>query len=113
MKSKQNSSPRLDIQMSWWAMSGLFGDMSIEEKFERISQAGYTGVFARLTESDQSDQWIKLLEKYSFSYGVQSFPKSADEIRKLIIRAKAMGASYLNAQVADYYVKADSVRNRW
>jgi Sugar phosphate isomerases/epimerases len=95
----------LDIQMSWWAMSGLSPDERMEEKFERISQAGFSGVFARLPQPEYAKEWIKGLEQYSLSYGIQSFPTSADELLSIIQNAKALGATYVNAQVGNYYMR--------
>jgi hypothetical protein len=39
--------PRLAVQQAWWAMSGLGEngrEWSVEEKVEKIAEAGFTGI---------------------------------------------------------------------
>jgi hypothetical protein len=96
--------PSLDVQMSWWAMSGMWDNKSTEEKFDLIAQAGFNGVFARLPQPDKYKEWNTYLERHSLSYGVQSFPTSAEDLRSIIQQAKSLGATYVNAQVQDYYM---------
>lgn len=99
---------RLDVQQSWWAMSGL-GDgeteWSLEQKFEKLAEAGFTGILGRLPQEEEADKWHRLLQDYSFSFGVQMapFPRAGDDITSFLQMAKQFGARYVNAQVLDQY----------
>lgn len=98
--------PRLDIQQSWWAMNGL-GDgvreWSMEEKFEKIAEAGFTGILGSLPSPEQADRWQRLLERYRFSFGIHSFPASREDLSSLLKQAKPFGVQYVNSQVMDSF----------
>lgn len=110
-----NRNLRLDVQQSWWAMSGL-GDgeseWSMEQKFERLAKAGFTGILGRLPLGEEADKWHRLLQDYNFSFGVQMapFPRAGEDITYFLQAAKQFGARYINAQVLDQYtVGAEAV----
>ncbi|WP_248924743.1 sugar phosphate isomerase/epimerase family protein [Paenibacillus hamazuiensis] len=99
--------PRLEIHQSWWAMTGLGeGDRewTLEEKFEHIAKAGFTGIVARLPAPDQAERWRKLLDDYGFAFGIHSFPYHRSDLEAAIKEAKNFGADYINSQVADSFV---------
>ncbi|MBA2940838.1 sugar phosphate isomerase/epimerase [Paenibacillus sp. CGMCC 1.16610] len=103
-----NSHLRLDVQQSWWAMSGLGNgetEWSMEQKFEKLAEAGFTGILGRLPQGEEADKWHRLLQKYGFSFGVQMvpFPRAGEDIRVFLQAAKQFGARYINAQVLDQY----------
>ncbi|MFC0329857.1 sugar phosphate isomerase/epimerase family protein [Paenibacillus sepulcri] len=106
-RTDQEQAPRLDIQQSWWAMHG-YGEggkeWSAEQKFEHIAKAGFTGILGRLPEPSEARRWRSLLDQYQFSFGVQSFPGSREELRLFLKEAEAFGVSYVNSQVADAFV---------
>jgi hypothetical protein len=98
--------PRLEIQQAMWSMSG-YGDnrreWSLEEKFERIAAAGFTGIFSRLPDAGEESIWRKLMEEYKFSFGLESFPTAPGELRELLERASDFDVLYVNAQVPDSF----------
>lgn len=101
------SPPRLDIQQSWWAMIGLGNgerEWTIEEKFEKIAEAGFTGIMGRLPEGPDADLWRRLLDDYRFSFGIHSFPGRPEDITQLLKAAKQFGVQYVNSQVMDSFV---------
>jgi sugar phosphate isomerase/epimerase len=102
------NAPRIEIQQAWWSMRGI-GDgkreWTIEEKFEKIAEAGYTGVLGKdLPGSDEVDTWRKLLDKHNFSYGVNALPSNREDFCDFLKQAKSFGVQYINAQVMDYFV---------
>jgi sugar phosphate isomerase/epimerase len=107
MKDGTGHSPRLEIQQSWWAMEGLGNgdrEWSMEEKFEQIANAGFTGIVSRVPPQEEADKWRRLLDQYNFSFGTVAFPWKREDISLTIAKAKQFGAQYVNAQVMDSYV---------
>jgi hypothetical protein len=71
------TAPRIEVHQSWWAMTGqcdIDGELSVEEKFERISQAGFTGILGRLPVAQDRKRWRRLLDEYRLNFGVNVFP---------------------------------------
>ncbi|WP_084820119.1 sugar phosphate isomerase/epimerase family protein [Mesobacillus campisalis] len=103
--------PRMDIQQAWWSMRGLGNEereWTIEEKFAKISEAGFTGILGKtLPEPDEVNQWRQLLDKHNFSYGINAVPSSREDFREFLKQAKDFGVQYINAQVMDYFVVGD------
>lgn len=101
------SLPRLDVQQAWWGMTGIGQDgreWSLEEKFERIAEAGFTGIFGRLPAPEQAALWRRKLDEYGFSLGVGCFPASPGELAASLRAAADAGAQYVNCQVMDNWV---------
>lgn len=105
----------LNIQQSWWAMEGL-GDAdrqwSMEEKFEKIAEAGFTGIVGFIPAPSEAERWRKLLDEYKFSFGALAFPWNRQDLASVAMQAKEFGALYINAQVMDSFVigaKAESL----
>ncbi|MCA0756709.1 sugar phosphate isomerase/epimerase [Paenibacillus sp. N4] len=99
--------PRLEIHQSWWAMAGLGEDgreWTIEEKFEEIAKAGFTGILGRLPSPEQSERWRRLLDEYDFKFGIHSFPFHRDDLETIIREAQNFGVDYINSQVADSFI---------
>ncbi|WP_229692245.1 sugar phosphate isomerase/epimerase family protein [Paenibacillus radicis (ex Gao et al. 2016)] len=106
--------PALDVQMSWWTMSGL-GDAgrewSTEERFARIAEAGYDGINGFLPAKEEAGQWNRLLEEYGLSFSVNAYPRNAEDMRAFLQEAQAYGAEriqYVNAQVLTPFVTGES-----
>ncbi|AEI40339.1 sugar phosphate isomerase/epimerase family protein [Paenibacillus mucilaginosus] len=98
--------PRLDLQQSWWAMIGLGNgdrEWSLEEKFENIAKAGFTGILGSLPQPEESERWHQLLEEYGFSFGIHSFPAKRDDLASLLREAKSFGVQYVNSQVMNSF----------
>ncbi|MFC4779308.1 sugar phosphate isomerase/epimerase family protein [Paenibacillus sp. GCM10023252] len=105
---------RLDVQMAWWSMTGL-GDgdreWSLEEKFERIAAAGFTGIFGGVPAAAEREQWSRLMDEYGFSFATGGFPRSAADLAVTLEEAREFGASYVNSQVLDSFVTGeDAIR---
>jgi hypothetical protein len=103
-----NRPPRLEVHQSWWAMSGPSEDgRSIEQKLERAAEAGFAGLLSRMPEHGREENWSRLLRKHGLQWGVQSFPSSDDKLLPLLERCRNLGAQYVNAQVANAFVRGD------
>ncbi|QJD82072.1 sugar phosphate isomerase/epimerase family protein [Cohnella herbarum] len=102
---------RLDIQQSWWSMNGLgstLREWTIEEKFEKIAEAGFTGIQAGLPADADKEKWRKLLDEYSFSFGTGGFPSCGEGFEAYAKEAVEFGASYINSQVMDSFVVGEA-----
>lgn len=99
---------RLDVQQSWWAMGGLGTngkEWSTEERFEKIAEAGYSGICGWIPAKEEMDKWHKLLDKYNLGFSALAFPRSVEDIQVSLDAAAAFGrVSYINAQVMDAFV---------
>jgi sugar phosphate isomerase/epimerase len=107
MNDQSGSAPKLDIQQSWWAMNGLGSgqrEWTLEEKFERIAEAGFTGILGALPQPGEADQWRKLLDQYRFSFGTHCFPAKREDLTPILKQAKDFGAQYVNSQVMDSFI---------
>lgn len=95
---------KIDIQQSWWAMIGLGNgkrEWTLEEKFEKIAEAGFTGIMGSLPEDHEIEKWRRLLDEYQFSFGIHSFPSKKEDLQLLLKKAKEFGVQYVNSQVMD------------
>ncbi|WP_235991723.1 sugar phosphate isomerase/epimerase family protein [Metabacillus schmidteae] len=98
---------KIDIQQSWWAMNGLGNDnreWTMEEKFEKIAEAGFTGIMGELPEEHDMDKWRRLLDEYQFSFGIHSFPSKREDLQQLLTKAKEFGVQYVSSQVMDDFI---------
>jgi hypothetical protein len=106
MNDGTGGAPRLELQQSWWAMTGVGNgtrEWTMEEKFERIAEAGFRGILGRLPVGAEAERWRRLLDEYSFSFGIHSFPSKVEDLDELIVQAKDFGVSYINSQVMDSF----------
>ncbi|MGO4184976.1 sugar phosphate isomerase/epimerase family protein [Paenibacillus sp. TAF43_2] len=109
--SLQPSPVRLEVQQAWWSMIGLGNgsrEWTVEEKFEQIAKAGFTGIFGGIPAKEEREKWRRLLDDYDFSFGTGGFPGSASDLRVLLEEAKEFGAQYVNSQVVDSFVTGDA-----
>lgn len=98
---------KIDIQQSWWAMNGLGNDIrewTMEEKFEKIAEAGFTGIMGELPEEHDKEKWRRLLDEYQFSFGIHSFPSKREDLQQLLTKAKEFGVQYVSSQVMDDFI---------
>jgi sugar phosphate isomerase/epimerase len=98
--------PRLEVLMSWWGMNGLGvesgagNEWSMEEKVRFIAEAGYDGINGMLVEGREAEKWHELLDKYNLSFSVNAYPKSAEELKLFLCKAKSFGrVDFVNVQV--------------
>jgi len=102
--------PQLDIRQSWWAMSGLGNgnrEWTLEEKFEKIAEAGFKGINSYVPKPEDQELWHRLLTEYNLSLSINAFPGKAADLREQIPAAKAFGVDFINAQVFDSFVHGD------
>ncbi|WP_246321089.1 hypothetical protein [Paenibacillus germinis] len=81
--------------------------MTFEEKFEKIAEAGFTGIVGFVPKPAEAELWRKKLDEYRFSFGALAFPRKREDLRELLQQAKDFGAQYVNAQVMDSFVIGD------
>jgi sugar phosphate isomerase/epimerase len=102
------STPRLEIQQSWWAMIGLGEngkEWTMEQKFEKIAEAGYAAISASIPAPEEAGEWHRLLERYKLGFSAMAFPSKVDDIRNTLKEARQFGrVQYVNLQVMDGFV---------
>ncbi|MBS4202701.1 sugar phosphate isomerase/epimerase [Bacillus sp. FJAT-49754] len=101
---------KIDIQQAWWAMIGLGNgtrEWTVEEKFEKIAEAGFTGILGSLPEDREAEKWRRLLDEYKFSFGIHSFPAKKEDLQILLQKAKEFGVQYVNSQVMGEFIIGD------
>jgi hypothetical protein len=103
--------PRMELQQSWWAMVGLGEngrEWTMEEKFARIAEAGFTGISATMPAEQDIPEWHRLLDKYQFTFSTVAFPSSKSDIQEILKTVKQFGrVQYINSQVMDAFVVGD------
>lgn len=101
--SNAAGSPRLEVQMSWWGMTGLEGDgaeRTLEEKFELIAEAGFDGINGFLPSPEEERIWNRLLDRYGLTLSVNAYPKTAEDMALFLEQASRYGAvQHINVQV--------------
>jgi hypothetical protein len=102
------NAPRLELQQSWWAMN-LLGEngkeWTMEQKFEKIADAGYAAISAAVPSQAEEEEWHRLLDRYKLGFNAISFPAKVEDISDYIKDAKRFGrVQYLNLQVMDSFV---------
>ncbi|MFF2091316.1 sugar phosphate isomerase/epimerase family protein [Paenibacillus sp. NPDC058174] len=102
------NAPRLELQQSWWAMIGLGEngkEWSMEQKFEKIAEAGYSAISAVMPPLEEAEKWQRLLERYKLGFNTMAFPTKIEDIRTVLEQIRQFGpVQYLNLQVMDGFV---------
>ncbi len=100
------AAPRLEIQQAMWSMK-CYGtnnkEWSLEEKFNCIAEAGFTGIFGALPEHGEEPLWRNLLERNRFTFGLESFPATGEQLVELLEKASDYPVLYVNAQVPNAF----------
>lgn len=100
--------PKLDIQQSWWAMWELGEngkEWTMEQKFEKIAEAGFTGISGFLPVPEEMDVWHRLLDRYKLTFSGLAYPANVEDMMASIKLAKQFGrVQFLNSQVKDSFV---------
>jgi sugar phosphate isomerase/epimerase len=96
--------PQLEVQMSWWGMTGLVAEVgrepAVEDKVRRIAEAGFDGINGFIPAPEEAELWHRLLDRYGLSFSVNAYPKTAEDMKRFLEAAKAFGrVQYINAQV--------------
>lgn len=101
------SAPRVEIHQAWWAMIGLGSqgkEWSQEEKFNRISEAGFSGVLGTSAELIDGSRWVELVDRHKLLWGIGLGPWDGEKIFSYMREAKEAGASYANIQPGDSFM---------
>jgi sugar phosphate isomerase/epimerase len=100
--------PRLAVHQSWWAMIALGNgqrEWTVEEKFEKIAAAGFTGILGSVPDDrEEAARWRNLLDQYNFDFGITISPWTIEEAKAQLETARAFGVDYVNAQVKNNFV---------
>lgn len=70
---------------------------------EEIAAAGFSGIFGSSPQPGEEPIWRKLMERHGFSFGLETFPASARDLREALERASDFNVLYANAQVKDAF----------
>jgi hypothetical protein len=101
-----NRQPRLEIFQAIWAMQDLPAPnrpWGPQEIVDRIRDAGFSGAFPSVVDEDRDFEMVERLRRAGLLVGI-GFPISEGKsARPLAERAKALGVSFLNAQVLDAF----------
>ena len=108
IQSGKPGPPRLSIEQSWWAMGGLGEggtEWTMEQKFEKVAEAGYHGISAVIPPPAEQDIWHTLLDRYGLSFSGIAFPSSPESLQEELRTASSFGrVQYMNIQVMDAFV---------
>lgn len=103
--------PKLTVQQSWWAMLGLGSDgteWSMEEKFERIAEAGFSGISGFIPPLEEMEKWHRLLDRYKLDFSAIAFPRKGGDLLETFKAARRFGrVQYINSQVMDSFVTGE------
>ena len=108
---KSANPPKLRMMQSWWGMSGLGNgerEWTVDEKFEKLAEAGFTGIMGRFPAPLPTEQWRRKLDAYGFGLGVHCFVRSRQELREFWEQAREVGPDFVNAQVPDSFVVGEA-----
>lgn len=100
--------PRLELQQSWWAM-GQLGEhgkeWTMEQKFEKIAEAGYAAISAAVPPPEEWQEWHRLLDRYKLGFNAIAFPSRVEDIVRSMEESSQFGSvQYMNLQVMDGFV---------
>jgi hypothetical protein len=107
--------PRLATYQAWWGMMDIGEDgreWTDEEKLGRIADAGFEGIllFDDLV-GDRGDAWRALLDEHGLALAVGTYAVGRDELRTDVQRAAELGATFVNAQMMDYFLVGEAAED--
>ena len=98
--------PRLEIFQAIWAMQDWPSPgrpWGREERVERMREAGFAGVLPWVADEDTDFAMVEELRRAGLLVGVGFPSHEGKSVRSLAERARALGVSFLNAQVHDAF----------
>lgn len=107
-----DAAPRLRIQHSLWSLGKLPmnapTEWTLDEKFERVREAGFEAVECWLT--DESEREVKeALDRHGLRLILGHRPFDLAAIEATVARAVRLGADFVFAQPADAFTSLDTV----
>lgn len=99
--------PRLRVQHSLWSLLKLpmngETEWTLDEKFQRVKDAGFEGVECWLGDSDEAAHKAAL-DKHGLRLVLGHHPFSLEDVRQTVARASRLGADFVFAQPLHPYV---------
>jgi len=98
--------PRLEIFQAIWAMQDLPAPnrpWGPQEIVDRIREAGFAGALPGVADEDSDFETVEQLRRAGLLVGIGFVANEGKSARSLAERAKALGVSFLNAQVHDAF----------
>lgn len=104
--------PRLATYQAWWGMMDVGEDgreWSDEQKLRRVAEAGFEGIllFDDL-DGARGERWRALLDEHGLALAVGTYAVRRDELREDVLRAAELGATFVNAQMMDYFLVGEA-----
>jgi sugar phosphate isomerase/epimerase len=99
--------PRLQIQHSLWSLIGLpmnapF-EWTLDEKLERVKQAGFEGVECWLSDEGEAEHRAAL-DRHGLRLTLGHHPHTVDDVKATVTRAKRLNADFVFAQPLNPFV---------
>jgi sugar phosphate isomerase/epimerase len=107
--------PRMEIFQAIWAMQNLptsSRPWDHQEIVDRIREAGFSGALAWVADLDKDFEMVERLRRSGLMVGIGFPAHEGKSACPLAERAKALGVSFLNAQVHDAFVDDDRAVER-
>jgi sugar phosphate isomerase/epimerase len=104
--------PSLRVQQTWWGMTKLpmngEREWTLEEKLDRIAEAGFEGVEAWLSPEIEAPI-AQGCKAHGLHLALGHRPYRPEDTQKVVEQALRVGASYVMAQPADAYTPLENV----
>jgi sugar phosphate isomerase/epimerase len=103
--------PRLRVAHTWWSLLGLprgGPEWSMEEKFDRVKEAGFEGIEIWVEEKEEA-RYREQLDRTGLFLGIGGHPNTVEDFRRLIAQGKRLGAEYLIVHVAHAFMSDEEV----
>lgn len=104
--------PRLRIQHSFWSLGKLpmnaKTEWTLDEKFERVSAAGFEAVECWLSDENEREV-ADALKRHNLRLVLGHRPFKVEDIQKTVERAVRLGADFVFAQPADAFTPLNDV----
>lgn len=109
-----DAAPRLRIQHSLWSLKRLpmnaSEEWTLDEKFERVTAAGFEAVECWLGPQDEVEV-AEALKRHNLRLVLGHRPFKVEHTRTVVEQAVRLGADFVFAQPADAFMPLDDVAN--
>lgn len=107
-----DAAPRLRVQQSLWALRQLpmnaETEWTLDEKFQRVKNAGFEGVECWLSDNDEKEV-ADALQRHGLRLVLGHRPFKIEAVQETVERAVRLGADFVFAQPADAFTPLDDV----